>query len=249
MYLIKLKVMKKQSLLLMLLAVLFTATVTTSCSKKDDAAKDDDEQPGGGTTNPNLSKYLKGSDYYLVTLDATSEKNIHAKVKKDYRTDDSNMFLYVWENTYAAGASSGPNSFGEVEAWTSLVVNSVGWSGCGFAPSTTFKPDLSALTDKHVLHFAMKSKTNASYQILLYDGVNTAKITIGATAFEGVAPFGNFTRNGEWHHFEIPMSYLKGQGLRYPAGGFNANVVAILSGPTAGTTLDIDGVFFYVPAP
>jgi len=239
--------MRKQSLLLMLLAVLFTASVTTSCKKSSSEPKKDDET-GGGTTNPNLSKYLKGSDYYLITLDAASEKNIHAKVKKDYRTDDKNMFLYVWDNTYSAGTSTGPNSFGEVEGWTSLVVNAAGWSGCGFAPAQTFKPDLSALTDDFVLHFAMKSKDNATHQVLLYDGTNTAKITIGATAFEGVTPYSNFTRNGEWHHFEIPFSYIKNQGIRYPAGGFNANIIAILSGPTAGTVLDVDGIFFYKPA-
>lgn len=243
--------MRKQSVLLMLLAVLFTASVTTSC-KKSSSAPADEEQPGGGggTTNPNLSKYLKGSDYYLITLDATSEKNIHAKVKKDYRTDNTNMFLYVWPDgtSYAAGTSSGPNSFGEVEGWTSLVVANLGWSGAGFSPSTTYKWDLSGLTDSHVLHFAIKSKDNASHQLILYSGTNTAKFTFGTTAIDGINPYGDFTRNGEWQHFEIPYSAIKNQGIRYAAGGHSENILAVLSGGVAGTTLDIDGVFFYVPA-
>ncbi|WP_199117643.1 hypothetical protein [Pedobacter sp. ASV28] len=242
--------MKKQSVLLMLLAVLFTASVTTSCKKSSDSPKEEEEKPGTG--NPNLSRYLKGSDYYLITLDASSEKNIHSKVKKDYRTDDVNSFLYVWDNTYLAGSSSGPNSFGEVEGWTSLVVNNIGWSGCGFVTATTIKADLSGVTDQHVLHFAMKGKDNASHMIILNDGTKDVKIVIGATPFvdNGVnyQPYKNFTRNGEWQHIEVPMSYLKDQGLRYTSAGFNANIVAILSGGTAGTTLDIDGIFFYKPA-
>ncbi len=242
--------MRKQSVLLMLLAVLFTASVTTSCKKNSDGPADEEQPGGGGTTNPNLSKYLKGSDYYLVTLDATSEKAIHTKVKKDYRTDDTNMFLYVWPDgtSYSAGTSSGPNAFGEVEAWTSLVVANLGWSGGGFAPSPTYKWDLSGLTDNHVLHFAIKSKDNASHQVILYSGTNTAKFTIGATAIDGVNPYGNFTRNGEWQHFEIPYSAIKNQGIRYTVGGNSENILAVLSGGVAGTTLDIDGIFFYVPA-
>lgn len=241
--------MKKQTLLLLFVSMLFVGFTTSSCSKKgDDVTKEEEEEDGGG--NANISKYLKGSDYYLLTLDASSEKNIGAaKIKGDYRTDDLNMFLYVWDGTYGAGSSSGPNSFGEVEGWTSLVVNTIGWSGCGFSPAPSKFVNLSGVTSQHKLHFAMKSKDNATHQILLYDGVRTVKVTIGATAFEGVQPYTNFTRDGEWHHIEIPMTYLEDLGLRYTAPGFNSgNALAILSGPVAGTTLDIDGVFFYKPA-
>ena len=95
----------------------------------------------------------------------------------------------------------------------------------------------------------MKSKDNATHQILLFDGTNTTKITIGATAFDGDAPYKNFTRDGEWHEIEIPMSVLKNKGLRYTSSGFNSgNLFAMLSGPVTGTTLDIDEIFFYKPA-
>lgn len=242
--------MKKQTLSLFLIAALFVAFTTTSCSKKDDTKKEETEEPGGeepgGATT---AAALKGSDYYLIALDETSGGKIKSKIKGDFRTDDLNMFLYVWENTYSAGSSSGPNSFGEVEGWTSLVVGSVGWSGCGYSPAATNTVKLDALTDDFVLRFAMKSKDNASHQIGLFDGTNTAKITIGATAFEGDAPYKNFARDGEWHEFEIPMSVLKDKGLRYTSAGFNSgNLFSILSGPVAGTTLDIDGIFFYKPA-
>ncbi len=242
--------MKKQKLSLFLMAILFIAFTTTSCSKKDDTTKEETEEPGDGDgTGGTTSASLKGSDYYLIALDATTEKKIASKIKGDFRTDDLNMFLYIWESTYSAGSSVGPNSFGEVEGWTSLVVNSVGWSGCGFSPASTKTIKLDALTDDYKLRFAMKSKDNATHQILLFDGTNTAKITIGASDFEGVAPYTNFTRDGEWHEIEIPVSVLKDKGLRYTSAGFNSgNLLAVLSGPVAGTKLDIDGIFFYKPA-
>lgn len=253
--------MKKQSVLLMLLAVLFTASVTTSCSKSKDKPKDDEEQPGGGNNNPNLSKYLKGSDYYLISLDETSKKNIESKVKKDYRTDDVNTHLYVWDNTYVGGSASGPNAFGEVEGWISLVVNNPDWSGCGFANDGSI--DFTGLTNDHVLHFAMKSKDQSSHQILLYDKNNSAaaKFTIGAAGnaidginpsnnltVDGVANQSNFARDGEWHHIEIPLSTIKLQGVKYNSAITSDNMLAILSGGGIGKTLDIDGIFFYKPA-
>lgn len=254
--------MKKQSVLLMLLAVLFTASVTTSCSKSKDKPKDEDEQPGGNN-NPNLSKYLQGSDYYLISLDETSKKNIESKVKKDYRTDDVNTHLYIWAagETYTAGTSSGPNAFGEVEGWTSLIVAApAGWSGLGFQNSGSI--DFTGLTDSHVLHFAMKSKDQASHQIILYDknASAAAKFTIGAAGnaidginpsnnltVDGVANQSNFARDGEWHHIEIPFSTIKLQGVKYTSVITDDNMMAILSGGTPGVTLDIDGIFFYKP--
>ncbi|MFD1630398.1 hypothetical protein [Pseudopedobacter beijingensis] len=247
--------MKKQRLLILFVSMLFAGVSLTSCKKDKGPQKQEEEQKddNDNNTDPTLSEYLQGSDYYLITLDETSKTNIASKVKKDYRTDDHNMWLYVWENTYGPGTSSGPNAFGEVEGWTSLVVANPDWSGCGFATLNNvdtgekFYANLSGLTDNHVLHFAMKSKDNATHQIILNgNDESVAKITIGTETLDGVAPYGNFTRNGEWHHFEIPMSYLKGKGLKY-TGDMNTNVVAILSGGGVGKTLDIDGIFFYKP--
>lgn len=241
--------MKKQTLSLFLIAAIFVAFTSTSCSKKGDTTIVDPVKPPDVPGNTTTYTALKGSDYYLITMDATSAKKIASKIKADYRTDNLNMFLYVWDNTYSAGSSIGPNSFGEVESWTSLVVNRVGWSGFGFSPDPKKTLNLSALTDDFKLHFSMKSKDNATHQILLFDGTNTTKITIGATAFDGDAPYKNFTRDGEWHEIEIPMSVLKNKGLRYTSSGFNSgNLFAMLSGPVTGTTLDIDEIFFYKPA-
>ena len=243
--------MKKQNLLLLFLSVFFVSVMVTSCGKDSDPKPKEEEPDGDG--DETLSPYLQGSDYYLITLDETSKTKIASKVKKDYRVDDANMFLYVWDGTYGPGTSTGPNSFGEVEGWTSLVVANNDWSGCGFATLNNtetgqkFYANLSGVSDDHVLHFAMKSKDQTTHQIILNgNNESVVKLTIGTEAFDGVAPYKNFTRDGEWHHIEVPVSYLKDQGLKY-TGDMNTNLVAILSGGGIGKTLDIDGIFFYKP--
>ena len=68
------------------------------------------------TENTDYSKSLKGSNYYVIAMDATTFTSIQSKVVADFRPDDVTKFLYVWENTYSAGTSTGPNFYGEVEA-------------------------------------------------------------------------------------------------------------------------------------
>lgn len=258
--------MKKQSLLILFVSILFLGVSVTSCKKSNDTKKQEEEQ-NDDNNDPTLSTYLQGSDYYLITLDETSKTNIASRVKQDYRTDDVTRHLYIWPGdpgTYLPGTSSGPNAFGEIEGWTSLVVSNIGWSGFGFQNDETF--DFTGLTDDHVLHFAMKSTDTRSHQIILYDknangGTGaTAKFTIGAAGndidginpqnnltINGVANQSNFTRDGEWHHIEIPLATIKAQGIRYTSAITNDNMLAILSGGVEGTTLDIDGIFFYKP--
>jgi len=245
--------MKKQTLLAAFLGLLIAGTTMVSCSKSSPTPTDKEEpgkeEPGKeGPLKPTDSPYLKGSDYYLIALDSESEKHIKSKIKQDLRTDDENMHLYIWEGTYSAGTSSGPNAFGEVEGWTSLIVGSVGWSGFGFSTDAAkgFKADLTGITGDHYLHFAIKSKDKASHQLILNSGIDKDdyKIVIGSESFEGTAPTTDFERDGEWHHIEIKMSTLFEKGLKYRTP-ISANILAILSGPVAGTTLDIDGIFFY----
>lgn len=243
--------MKKQNLLILFLSVFFLGFSVMSCSKSDDPGQNQDEDKDEDIEET-LSQYLEGSGYHLIALDETSATKISSKIAKDYRVDDVNSHLYIWENTYEAGISNGPNAFGEVEEWVSLVVTSGGWSGGGFSVSVpegdaTVQADFSGVSDDYVLHFAIKSRGSATHQIIVA-GVNetTAKITLGTTPFEDIEPYANFPRDGEWHHIEIPVSYLKDQGLVINAP-FNGNTFAFLSGGVAGTTIELDGIFYYKP--
>ena len=172
-------------------------------------------------------------------------------IKADYSVDDVTNFLYVWENTYVGGTSSGMNSVGLPEGWFSFVVQNVGWSGCGFAAAAPGK-DMTVLTDEHILHIAFKSSDNATHVL----GVGESKMAIGDAAFPDngatIPVLANFPRDGKWYNFDIPMSVLK----NYVVGDvmfkdnvqqYTGNAIWFLSGGVAGTTLDFDQVFFYKP--
>ena len=198
--------------------------------------------------------FTKGSNYYLIYLDDVSAAKIPvANVVKDFRVDDTNNFLYVWSSTYTSLTPAGPNWNGEVGAFLSFSVNSVGWSGLGF--SGPVSKDMTAVTSDYTLHIAMKG-SNAASHIIGMDGPGglSARICIGATAFvDGTTtyqPYTNFTRDNKWHLLEIPMSAFFNLGLRYPGVvPANANVIYFLSGGTSGTTINMDAIFVYKKSP
>lgn len=201
--------------------------------------------------------FTKATDYYLIYLDGeTTEKNIPAeKIKKDFRTDDVTHFLYIWENTYNANPAVGPNSNGVPGEYIDFSVGSVGWSGFGFAGVAPGK-DMSGVDNTYYLHFAMKASdqaAHASHQVIINKAPNVGKIVIGNKPFVdgGVSfdPYGDFTRDGEWYNFDIPMSQLAKQGCSFAnETATTDNVFSMLSGGVAGTNICLDAIFFYKPA-
>lgn len=221
-----------------------TATVkdfSASCTVTVEPAKGD------------YSASLKGSNYYLFFLDGVTAANIADKVVADYRPDETTRFLWVWDATYIAGESTGPNFYGEVEPWTSLAVSNIGWSGAGLNCSDLAALDqMATITDNasdYYLHIGIRSKDNATHLIGL-DGQSKAAIAIGASSFvdNGTVfePYTDFTRDGEWQQIEIPVTVLKEKGLLYTTGNTSPkNVFWFLSGGVTGVTFDIDAIFFY----
>lgn len=194
--------------------------------------------------------FTKGSNYYLIYLDdETVAKIPAASIAKDYRPDDVNHFLYIWDNTYTALNAAGPNWNGEVGEYLNFQVNAVGWSGFGFASAAASAADLSGVTSDYTLHVAMKS-TNAASHCIIMEGPGglAARAAVGSTAFvdgnKTYQPYTNFTRDGQWHLVEIPMSYFFNLGLRYPEP-FTGNIFALLSGGVQGTTIALDAIFIY----
>ena len=218
----------------------------------------------GGTTD---SAYacLNGTDYYPSIMDGETYKQIESKVVSDLRVNDTDTWLWIWDETYVAGTCSGPNYFGNVDEWVSLTVGNIGWSGCGFCSYSKDKLDklvaVTASPQDYVLHLAMKSQQYNEHTIIMYgvaDGsrdpqtgnINTTKGEIPLTdAYD-------FPRDGEWHEIEIPMTAFTNKGVLFdgsiwatadPATKKDGhNVIAILSG-TYGS-LDIDACFIYKPA-
>lgn len=130
-------------------------------------------------------------------------------------------------------------------------VGTAGWSGFGFAcdPAGTATKDMSAVTGDFTLHVAMKATGTSTHCIMMEggDGIS-ARVAVGASSFvDGAnvtAAYTDFTRDGQWHLVEIPMSEFFNKGLRYPAP-MKGNVFALLSGGVAGTTISLDAIFIY----
>ena len=203
---------------------------------------------------PELHPSLQGSDYFIFQMDDITYEKIASKVVADFRRNDVTNFLYIWENTYAAGSTQGLNFYGEPEGWLSLDVLNVGWSGCAYSVSDLeLLNKLSAIMEEpenYYFHIAIKSTDNASHLLFLDGTAGSAKICVGESAFvDGgttYQPMAGLKRDGSWNEIEICMADLLTQGLTYGSNNTNAlNVLGALSGAVAGTNLQFDAAFIY----
>ena len=223
-------------------------------------------QGGDSTIDPELGQYGSKAldengqptfdlsahkDYVLISLGEEEANSIKDVTLADYRVDDVNNFLYVWENTYNSATASGVNSFGYEEPYTALTVGTMGWSGMGFAStggSGTGK-NLTMIDDSYTLHIAFKG--NDVQHISHAVGVGSAHFALGQTGFNDNGTvyglLGDFKRDGEWYNFDIPFSEIQMRANPVFANPANYmdNVISILSGATTGVGLNVDAIFFY----
>lgn len=277
--------MKKKNLMLLFISTLLMGFTFAGCGGSDDDGepkKPGTETPGGddgdddedlsGIVDPSGS--LEGSNYYVIQLDETCAKKIKNKVIAEFYPDGVDgeteedaakaIHLYVWDNTYEAGTPSGPNCYGLVHGWTSLVVTSVGWSGAGYSVPAYRKDDLLKMQkiaeepEKYFLHISVKTKQAGKSHLLQlnYGTGNIGKVAIGSVPFEDAGttfePYADITADGEWNELNIPITEF----MKPAAGGLDylnksdieskgTNVLSFLSGSVAGTTFDFDAVFIY----
>ena len=87
------------------------------------------KQGGGGET-----AQVKGSQIWPIVLDGTTAEGNASKIVADFRPNDVDQFLYVWENgtVYEAGEGKGLNFYGNTDGYTALKVTNLGWAGAGF---------------------------------------------------------------------------------------------------------------------
>lgn len=195
---------------------------------------------------------LQGTDYYIIAMDYLTFADLDAAgvVVADLRVDDLNSFLYIW-NGYEAGTCSGANSYGLTETWTSLYTASgASWTGLGHYVGVnedyTGINELHNVTDapdEFYLHIALKASDAVAHQIKL-ESIGDGSYVFGS--YSSSYPWEEFDTDGEWHHFDIPMTTFTEQGFAFnPSFDSATNVLCILSGATEGMTLDYDAVFFY----
>lgn len=201
------------------------------------------------------SPSLKGSDYYVIAIDDTSYEIIEDKVIKDFRPDDTegSKNLYIWDDTFKPGSSTGKNFYGQDEPWLSLSVGTVGWSGGGFNLGAVYgEIDMTPMFDNpedYYLHLGFKTgQATSSYVLILNDGSSEIRIGIGGEFNDNgnITPeYAPLKRDGTWNSIEIPVTYLNQLGLTYSEKFSDVNILAFLAGGTTGITLDMDAVFFY----
>lgn len=208
--------------------------------------------------DPDPFPEIEGSNYYVFQLDETTFNNLSSNVALDLRIDNTTKNLYIWEQTYTAGSTSGKNYFGLTEGWVSLEVTSVGWSGMGLCYGATGAGlDLSKMNDiyahpeEYYFHMGIKSTDDAVHCIIFggADG-SEAKFGIGGDFVDNGTTYpsvGSFDRDGEWQTIEFPMTKVIEAGVIYPEtwNAEGVNLVAFLSGGKTGTQLQYDAMYIY----
>ncbi|MDR3367071.1 MAG: hypothetical protein LBO71_08925 [Prevotellaceae bacterium] len=237
----------------------------SSCEKNGNNDDPDDngneeELVEGESTLPDSIK--KGSDFYIIFMDETSA-DLGSKVKEPIMLRDYD----VWPagQSLVAGESLGINSWGAPAEYIPWVVASwdEGWNGGGIiAKLEEFEttPDLSPIMDgDFYFHFAIKSPSNQTGvgwtlffnsegpDVSYYFGPMNGKP-------ENVLYGGNYPHDGEWHHFEIPVSELANEGYSWSEplndkGNFAEGRRYLLGyqnpSHTVGAELNLDAIFFY----
>lgn len=166
---------------------------------------------------------------------------MNGKIREGYDTSVTNPEFQIWEQTYEAGEGSGVNSFGIVEDFTSLVTGSKGWTGGGINITTAADMSVLSTEDNYYLHLAIRDADYLTHQAYGFE-LNGAKFTLGKNGDGYVT---DFTRDGEWHYLDIPVSALKA-GLFSSATSFTGNILTFNSGSRTGAKFEIDNVFFYI---
>lgn len=216
--------------------------------------EDPEPSPAPSPAPTPSTESLNGSEYFIFQLDGISSEKIASKIVADFRVDEVSKFLYIWENTYAAGDATGKNFYGEAEGWVSLNVGSVGWSGfaynCSDLEALNKLAAIQANPQDYYFHIAVKSTSPASH-LLFLDGFGgtSAKIAIGGDFTDNGVVYkskADFTRDGEWNEIEICMKDAMDAGLIYSnAFTEGINILGALSGGVAGTNLQFDAAFIY----
>ena len=224
-----------------------------SCIVKVNAAGNPN---GNGNGNGNgTAGALKGSQFWPIAIDGTTADANASKLVADFRPDDVGKFLYVWDATYVANDNpTGLNFHGNTEGFTALTVSNLGWAGCGYCltesdgskaweAAEALRAAIVESPDDYFLHIALKATDNASHCFYIL-GSEATKFVLGSKSVYDGPVYKDFTRNGEWAEFDIPMAqYAAALSTTTCVAG--VNVFVVLTEGTQGAQLNMDAVYFY----
>ena len=197
---------------------------------------------------------LKGSQVWPIALDGTTADANASKIVADFRPNDVDQFLYVWQDgpVYEAGEGKGLNFHGNTDGYTALKVTNLGWAGAGFCltadgngwqAAEALRAAIVANPDQYFLHMAMKSTDNYSHCFYMF-GSEATKFVIGSKSVYDGPVYKDFTRDGSWAEFDIPMSSYAA-ALANVTCAAGVNVFVVLTEGVQGAELNLDAVYFY----
>jgi len=186
-----------------------------------------------------------------ILMDDVTYAQKQQYVVSDFRPNDEDQFLYVWDGTYVGGTTTGLNFYGNTEGYLALTVNNMGWSGAGFnmsgasiQPVEALRQEMAANPSDYYLHFAIKSTDNYSHCFYFMGAENVgAKFVIGSQSVYDCPVYADFERDGAWHEFYIPMSQYA-DALSAQMIQDNVNIFVFLSEGVQGAQLNLDAVYF-----
>lgn len=179
----------------------------------------------------------------------------------DWRVDDTNRFLYVWDGTFTGGDGSFPgvgyDNF-QFDGYSSLNVANVGWSGAGFFDNYDAGVNTMHWNDDTKFHVAVRTASTApnSVALILCDGDNEgsapAKVALGDSFNDGGAIYPTIgpKLSDEWVGIDISFADLK---KFYPsfnyvnAEAWQGNILSILGGGVEGQNISLDCMYFHTP--
>lgn len=213
---------------------------------------------------------LNGSDYYIFQIDQSSfdELSNAGKITADLRSngafegetlvpEDATRVNYVWNPAaeVADAPQSGVNSFGKAEGWFSIAAASPTPAGCwgnicgglGIASATdTELPKLKNLTAEHEFVIILKGQYTPATSLQI--GMTPLGGGDTVTLLEITDSTGEY-KDGDWEVFTFSYAELVSMGL-----DFSQDITAeawyawTYKANGAGNRVDVDAVFFYVPA-
>ena len=211
------------------------------------AVKKDGGQQGGEAS-------IEAKRIWPVVLDGVTAEANASIMAGDLRVDDVENHLYIWASgeTYIAGEGTGKNYFGNNEGYVSLTVAAPdGWSGLGFCITKaesveaiqTLKEAIVANPDNYYLHIGLKATTPGNHQFYIFGTAETS-FAVGTATIEAGQVIGDFTRDGSWHGFDVPMSQFAG-AIANAEVKSGINIFCVLSGNAVGSQLNMDAIYFY----
>lgn len=239
-----------------------------ACEKNpdDNGGIIDDNGGNGGGTQTEVAASLKGSAYVPFILDEETAKTLGSKIVLDMRPDDTNKFLYVWDNTYAGAEAAGLNFYGNL-GYTSLAVTNGGWSGAGFNAKPAADPGKKFSGKGWTFHVAYKGPANVAQFLTVICDLTVispeqstetlaGKLCLGQGSYDEYNSNGQFVKThtainpvsgsfvpNEWNEYEIDFTTADFFPNGIPEGG--SNIVTFSSGGVAGTPIMLDALFLY----